>query len=73
MTQDGPKAENDGTGVTVTATVKDPGWLDSLTATIDWGDGNGPQAVSGTAENSRPDATLPISSSHNYGDNGVFR
>ena len=52
VTQDGPKAENDGTGVTVTATVKDPGWLDSLTATIDWGDGNGPQAVSGTAENS---------------------
>jgi len=72
VTQNGPRDENDGTGVTVAATVKDPGWLDGLTATIDWGDGNGPQVVSGAAENTRPDATLAISSSHNYGDNGVF-
>lgn len=72
VTQDGPKPENDGTGVTVTATVTDPGWLDTLTATIDWGDGAGPQAVSGTLENTRPNATLALSSSHDYGDNGVF-
>ena len=72
VTQDGPKPENDGTGVTVQATVTDPGWEDTLTATIDWGDGSGPQAVSGTLENSRPDATLTLAVSHNYGDNGVF-
>ena len=67
---DGPKPEN--TSVTVTGVVGDPGWLDVLTATIDWGDGTGPQPLPGTLENVRPSATLTFSASHTYGDNGAF-
>ena len=58
--------------VTVTGLVSDPGWLDPLTASIDWGDGTGPQPLGGTVENTRPDATLAFSAQHTYGDDGVF-
>ncbi len=61
-----PKPEN--SAVTVSGTVSDPGWLETLTATIDWGDGTPIQAISGTLENERPDATLTFSVSHAYGD-----
>lgn len=67
---DGPVAEN--TTVTVTGTITDPGWLESLTATIDWDDGAGPTALTGTLENARPDATLSFEVTHVYGDNGTF-
>jgi len=63
---------NEGSPVTVSGTVIDPGWLDLLTATIDWGDGTPLQAIAGTLENTRPDATLTFSTSHVYGDNGTF-
>ncbi len=66
LASNAPKAEN--TSVTVTGTVSDPGWLDILTATIDWGDGTS-EAIAGTLENTRPDATLTFSVSHTYGDN----
>lgn len=65
-----PRDEN--TTVTVTGLVSDPGWLDPLTATIDWGDGAGAQPVTGTLENNRPDATLSFSVDHVYGDDGTF-
>jgi hypothetical protein len=52
--------------------VSDPGWLDPLTATIDWGDSTPIQTLAGTLENNRPDATLTFSTSHVYGDNGTF-
>ena len=67
-----PVAEN--TGVTVAGTIRDPGWLDPLTATIDWGDGSAVENVAGTIENPpmRPDATLTFSTSHTYGDNGTY-
>ncbi|HEU5490593.1 MAG TPA: PKD domain-containing protein [Gaiellaceae bacterium] len=65
-----PTGEN--TTVTVTGTISDPGWLDPLSGTISWGDGTGTQALGGTVENVRPDATLPVSVSHTYGDNGTF-
>ena len=65
-----PTGEN--TTVTVTGTISDPGWLDSLSGTISWGDGTATQALGGTVENVRPDATLPVSVSHTYGDNGTF-
>jgi serine protease len=55
----------------VTGLVSDPGWLDPLTATVDWGDGS-TSAASGTLENTRPDATFSYSGSHFYGDNGTF-
>jgi hypothetical protein len=66
----GSVSEN--TSITASGSVTDPGWLDPLTATIDWGDGNGSTALSGTLENGRPDATLTYSVAHTYGDNGAF-
>lgn len=61
--------KDEGSPVTVTGTVTDPGWLDPLSATIDWGDGSSVQSISGTLENVRPDATLTFSISHTYLDN----
>jgi Fungalysin metallopeptidase (M36)/PKD domain/Fungalysin/Thermolysin Propeptide Motif len=68
LTTDSPKIEN--SLVTANVVVTDPGWLDTPTATIDWGDGA--SSLSGTVENVRPDATLTASSTHTYGDNGTF-
>jgi PKD domain len=67
---DTPKSEN--SSVTVFGTVTDPGWLDPLSGTISWGDGSAVQALSGTLENGRPNATLTFSNSHTYGDNGTW-
>ena len=66
-----PRDEN--TIITVTATVTDPGWLDVLTATIDWGVGAGsvPMTLTGS-ENTRPNAVYTFSATFIYGDNGVF-
>jgi hypothetical protein len=58
--------------VTASVVVTDPGWLDTPSATIDWGDGGGASSLSGTVENNRPDATLTASPTHTYGDNGTF-
>ena len=67
LASNGPKDE--GEAITVTGTISDPGWLEALTATIDWGDGTGVQAIAGgTLENVRPNATLSFSVSHSYGD-----
>ncbi|HKJ57145.1 MAG TPA: M36 family metallopeptidase [Nitriliruptoraceae bacterium] len=57
---------------TVSGIITDPGWLDTLTATIDFDDGNGPQPLSGVLENVRPDATFTFSVDHQYGDDGNF-
>lgn len=62
----------EGGTVTVSGSGSDPGWLDVLTATIDWDDGSGFQALAGTAEQAPPDATLAFSPTHTYGDNGAF-
>ena len=71
LTNTGPKVEN--TAVTIDGSVADAGWLDDLTATVDWGDGTGEQALTlGTAENARPNATAPFSANHTYGDNGAY-
>lgn len=58
--------------VTVSGTVTDPGWLDDLSATIDFDDGAGPLVLNGTEENARPDATLTFSVQFQYGDDGDF-
>jgi hypothetical protein len=63
---------DEGAAISVNGVVSDPGWLDPLSATIDWGDGAPTQPISGVLENSRPNATLTFSLSHVYGDNGVF-
>ena len=62
----------EGASVTLTGSASDAGWLDPLTATVDWDDGNGPQALSGAIEHVRPNATLTFSRPHVYGDNGAF-
>ena len=46
---DAPVDEN--TTLTISGVVSDPGWLDVLTATVDWGDGAGPEALPGVLEN----------------------
>jgi hypothetical protein len=67
---DSPNDENAVT--TVSGIISDPGWLDPLTATIDWGDGGGAVPLGGTYEGVRPDATLSFNATHVYGDNGTF-
>lgn len=57
---------------TVSGSITDPGWLDILTATIDFDDGNGPQPLAGSLENVRPDATFTFTVDHQYGDDGDF-
>lgn len=70
LASNGPKPEN--SAITVSGSISDPGWLDVLTATIDWGDGTPVESISGTLENVRPDATLTFSVAHTYGDDGTF-
>lgn len=65
----GPVDEN--TSINVSGTITDPGWLEALSGTIDWDDGN-VEAITGSLENVRPNATLVFATSHTYGDNGIF-
>ena len=67
-----PPAITENTAVTIAGTIRDPGWLDTLTATIDWGDGSAAQNLTGTTEKERPDSTLEFSTSHTYGDDGIY-
>lgn len=62
---------SENTTVSISGLVTDPGWLDPLTATVNWGDGTSSTAT-GVLESSEPDATLPYSATHVYGDDGVF-
>ena len=70
ISTNGPKPEN--SPVSISGAITDPGWLDPLTATIDYGDGTGVHVLAGTLENSRPDASLTYAVSRIYGDNGTF-
>ncbi len=59
---------DEGTSVSlVLASFTDPGWLDTHTATIDWGDGT---VEAGTVTEISGNGT--VSGSHTYGDDGVF-
>jgi PKD domain-containing protein len=70
LSSDSPKPEN--TAIRVDGVIKDAGWLDPLTATVDWGDGTAVENVTGTIEHIRPDASLTFNISHTYGDDGTF-
>jgi hypothetical protein len=59
------------TTTSISGVVTDAGWLDPLTATVDWGDGTSSTAT-GVLENSEPGAALTYSATHTYGDDGVF-
>jgi serine protease len=59
------------TTTTISGVVTDAGWLDPLTATVDWGDGSSSSAT-GVLENTEPNATLTYSATHTYGDDGVY-
>lgn len=63
---------NEGDSVTISGSITDPGWEDTLTAMIDYDDGAGASALSGTLENVRPNATFAFSVNKTYGDNGTF-
>ena len=65
----GPKAQTP--AITVTGVIRDAGWLENLTATVDWDDGTAVQNITAPS-NVRPDATLTFSVPHTYGDDGVF-
>ena len=65
-------ASSENAAIQLDWSVSDAGWLDLLTATVDWDDGLGPQPLSGSLENVRPDATLSGLTAHTYGDNGVY-
>lgn len=50
----------------------DPGWLDTHTATWDFGDGTPPVPAPIDEENEEPDATGSVVGSHTYGRPGTF-
>ena len=70
ITTDAPQDEN--SPVTISGTITDPGWADPLSATIDFGDANGAQALTGDEEHARPDGSISYSVKHTYGDDGTF-
>jgi hypothetical protein len=71
ITTTGPKLEN--TAIAISGKIIDPGWLDTLTTTVDWGDGAGPQTLTGSTEHDPPDLTFTYTNvSHTYGDDGTF-
>jgi hypothetical protein len=70
LTSDSPKDE--GSLLTVSGVIADPGWLDTLSGTINWGDGLPAESIAGMLENVRPDATLIFHVAHVYADNGSY-
>ena len=63
---------SENTSIQLNWAISDPGWLDVLTATVNWDDGLGLQPLAGSAENVRPNATLSGITPHVYGDNGSY-
>jgi len=60
-----------GQTVTVQASFTDPGWLDTHTATIDWGDGT-TSAGSVSEANDPPQASGTVSGQHRYAVPGTY-
>ncbi len=63
------------TAVTLGGSFSDPGWLEALTATVNWGDGTPVQVITAppaTLDNIRPNAEFSFTATHTYGDNGSF-
>jgi hypothetical protein len=65
-------AIDEGDTLSVAATFTDPGEDEPYTATIDYGDGSGPQAVSPVVTSVIPPQAGTVAGSFQYGDNGTF-
>lgn len=63
---------NEGDMTSFTGRFFDPGWLDTHTATWDWGDGSPISSGTVTEENVKPFATGKVTGNHRYGDNGEY-
>ncbi len=73
VTVDAITAIVEGGTATVTGTVTDPGWLDTMSATIDFDDGAGPVPLAlALVENTPPLVTYSFSTTKQYGDNGSY-
>lgn len=69
-TLSGPATE--GALVTLAAKIVDPGWLDPLSGTVNWGDGSATEALTGPQEHVKPDGVFTAGATHRYGDNGTY-
>ena len=62
--------------MSISGSITDPGWEDPLSATIDFGDGAGPQALAAPARwrsTCVPTASICYDIVHVYGDDGTFK
>jgi hypothetical protein len=66
----GPIEVNEGEVSRFTGTFSDPGWVDTHTATWDWGDGSPVEPGNVTETNEPPAATGEVAAEHSYGDDG---
>ncbi len=67
-----PATADENSIIRFTGTITDPGWLDDLSATIDFDDGAGAVPLLGSVEKIKPNASLTYDVTHAYGDNGIF-
>jgi hypothetical protein len=68
-----PSTIDEGDSTTFAAEFSDPGFNDTYTASIDWGIGGSPDAVTAVITSGGPPADQgTISGSHTYGDDGSF-
>lgn len=68
-----PSTIDEGDSTTFTAQFSDPGFNDTYTASIEWGIGASPDAVTAVITSSGPPADQgTITGSHTYGDDGSF-
>ncbi len=63
---------NEGEEVPIIATFTDANWLDTHTASIDWGDNNAPEEIIVTESNTSPQAQGEVFACHAYCDNGTY-
>ncbi|MGB0949387.1 MAG: PKD domain-containing protein, partial [Marinirhabdus sp.] len=63
---------NEGEEVPITATFTDANWLDTHTASIDWGDNSPPQELIVVQTNEEPQAQGEVFACHAYCDDGTY-
>jgi PKD repeat protein len=63
---------NEGDVISADGSVTDPGWLDVLSATIDWDDGTTGTPDIDNVENDKPDSSFTYTDTHVYADNDLY-